>query len=70
MTAPWLHIVGIGEDGMDGLTPATRAVVEAAELIIGGDRHHSLSTDLLGTVVHVERFQVRSLHLVSIQTAP
>ncbi len=40
---PWLHIVGIGEDGMEGLTPATRAVVEAAEVIIGGDRHHTLS---------------------------
>ncbi len=45
MTAPWLHIVGIGEDGMDGLTPATRAVVDAAEVIVGGDRHHSLSTN-------------------------
>ena len=43
MTRPWLHIVGIGEDGMDGLTPATRAVVEAAEVIVGGDRHHRLS---------------------------
>ena len=43
MTQPWLHIVGIGEDGMDGLTPATRAVVEAAEIIVGGDRHHTLS---------------------------
>ena len=42
-TAPWLHIVGIGEDGMDGLTPATRAVVEAADVIVGGDRHHTLS---------------------------
>ncbi|MEO0485406.1 MAG: precorrin-6y C5,15-methyltransferase (decarboxylating) subunit CbiE [Pseudomonadota bacterium] len=43
MSAAWLHVVGIGEDGMAGLTPATRAVVEAAEVIIGGDRHHSLS---------------------------
>ncbi|RVT87316.1 precorrin-6y C5,15-methyltransferase (decarboxylating) subunit CbiE [Rhodobacteraceae bacterium CCMM004] len=43
MTAPWLHIVGIGEDGMAGLQPATRAVVEAAEVIVGGDRHHALS---------------------------
>lgn len=42
---PWLHIVGIGEDGMDGLTPATRAVVEAAEVIVGGDRHHTLSAN-------------------------
>lgn len=46
MTAPWLHIVGIGEDGFEGLTPATRAVVEAAEIIIGGDRHHSLAPDI------------------------
>ena len=43
MAEPWLHIVGIGEDGMDGLLPATRAVVEAAEVIVGGDRHHDLS---------------------------
>lgn len=46
MTGPWLHIVGIGEDGMDGLTPAARAVVEAAEIIVGGDRHHRLSDDI------------------------
>ena len=43
MKDPWLHIVGIGEDGMEGLLPATRAVVEAAEVIVGGDRHHKLS---------------------------
>ncbi|MFQ6547191.1 precorrin-6y C5,15-methyltransferase (decarboxylating) subunit CbiE [Aestuariibius sp. 2305UL40-4] len=43
MTGPWLHIVGIGEDGMAGLAPATRAVVEGAEVIVGGDRHHVLS---------------------------
>jgi precorrin-6Y C5,15-methyltransferase (decarboxylating) len=45
MADPWLHIVGIGEDGVDGLTPATRAVVEAAEVIIGGKRHHALTTN-------------------------
>lgn len=39
----WLHIVGIGEDGLDGLTSASRAVVEAAEVIVGGDRHHELA---------------------------
>lgn len=40
---PWLHIIGIGEDGVDGLVPATRAVLDAAEIIIGGERHHDLS---------------------------
>ncbi|CTQ31559.1 bifunctional cobalt-precorrin-7 (C(5))-methyltransferase/cobalt-precorrin-6B (C(15))-methyltransferase [Jannaschia rubra] len=44
--APWLHIVGIGEDGLAGLTPATRSVVEAAEIIVGGDRHHNLSDSI------------------------
>jgi len=48
---PWLHIVGIGEDGIDSLTPAARAVVEAAEVIVGGDRHH-----LLSDAVTAERF--------------
>ncbi|MCP5037118.1 MAG: precorrin-6y C5,15-methyltransferase (decarboxylating) subunit CbiE [Rhodobacteraceae bacterium] len=43
MANPWLHIVGIGEDGLVGLTPATRAVVEAAEVIVGGERHHALT---------------------------
>jgi len=43
VTSPWLHIVGIGEDGLEGLTPAARAVVTSAEVIIGGDRHHDLS---------------------------
>lgn len=46
MSETWLHIVGIGEDGMAGLVPATRAVVEAAEIIIGGDRHHTLAENL------------------------
>jgi hypothetical protein len=36
----------VGADGMAGLAPATRAVVEAAEVIIGGERHHDLSADL------------------------
>jgi len=45
VTTPWLHIVGIGEDGLDGLTPATRAVVAAAEVILGGERHHALAAN-------------------------
>lgn len=44
MTGPWLDIVGIGEDGMDGLSGEARSILEAAEIIIGGDRHHRLSS--------------------------
>lgn len=42
----WLHVIGIGEEGMSGLTPATRAVLEGADVIIGGDRHHDLSASV------------------------
>ncbi|MDG1972731.1 MAG: precorrin-6y C5,15-methyltransferase (decarboxylating) subunit CbiE [Paracoccaceae bacterium] len=42
----WLYIIGIGEDGMDGLTVDARALVESAEVIIGGDRHHKLSPNV------------------------
>jgi precorrin-6Y C5,15-methyltransferase (decarboxylating) len=46
MSAPWLHIIGIGEDGMAGLSSAARALVENAEVIVGGDRHHALSPNV------------------------
>ena len=46
MSNAWLHIVGIGEDGMDGLLPATRTIVETAEVLIGGERHHALTQDV------------------------
>lgn len=46
MTAPWLHIVGIGEDGMAGLSSEARRLVESAEVIVGGDRHHSLASNV------------------------
>lgn len=42
MTAPWLSVVGIGEDGWDGLSPAGRVLVAQAELLAGGDRHLAL----------------------------
>lgn len=40
--AAWLHIVGMGETGIDGLSPPARAVLEAAEIIVGGERHPDL----------------------------
>ena len=35
----WLTVVGIGEDGLDGLAPSTRVLVDDAEILIGGARH-------------------------------
>ena len=36
---PWLHIVGIGEDGLDVLPAVARNLIDNAEVLIGGDRH-------------------------------
>lgn len=35
----WLSVVGIGEDGLAGLSPAARALVDGAEVLVGGARH-------------------------------
>ncbi|MGD9617369.1 MAG: precorrin-6y C5,15-methyltransferase (decarboxylating) subunit CbiE [Alphaproteobacteria bacterium] len=35
----WLGVVGIGEDGIAGVSPAGRALIETAELLVGGARH-------------------------------
>lgn len=44
--SPWLTIVGLGEDGLDGLPPASRKALEVAEIVMGADRHLSLLPDL------------------------
>ncbi|NDR59053.1 bifunctional cobalt-precorrin-7 (C(5))-methyltransferase/cobalt-precorrin-6B (C(15))-methyltransferase [Aliiruegeria sabulilitoris] len=46
MNQPWLDVIGIGEDGWDGLAPSARARLEAAEIIVGGARHHQLVAHL------------------------
>ncbi len=35
----WLSVVGIGEDGLSGLSAIATAVLEQAEVIVGGNRH-------------------------------
>jgi precorrin-6Y C5,15-methyltransferase (decarboxylating) len=35
----WLSIIGLGEDGLEGLTPSARALVDSAETVVGGARH-------------------------------
>jgi precorrin-6B C5,15-methyltransferase / cobalt-precorrin-6B C5,C15-methyltransferase len=44
--ARWLAIVGIGEDGTEGLSPAARALITNAKLVIGGKRHLALADGL------------------------
>jgi precorrin-6Y C5,15-methyltransferase (decarboxylating) len=39
---PWLAVIGIGEDGVAGLSAAARALIEGAALLVGGERHLAL----------------------------
>ena len=43
MGNPWLTIIGIGEDGLAGLSEASRKALDAAETIFGGERHLALA---------------------------
>ncbi|MCA0850752.1 precorrin-6y C5,15-methyltransferase (decarboxylating) subunit CbiE [Salipiger thiooxidans] len=40
--APWLTIIGLGEDGPDGLCAASRSALSAAEVVMGPPRHLAL----------------------------
>jgi precorrin-6Y C5,15-methyltransferase (decarboxylating) len=39
---PWLTIIGIGEDGLAGLSEASRKALANAETVFGGERHLAL----------------------------
>jgi len=43
MSEPWLTIIGIGEDGLAGLSEASRKALANAEPVFGGERHLKLA---------------------------
>jgi precorrin-6Y C5,15-methyltransferase (decarboxylating) len=43
----WLSIVGIGEDGIDALSPVARGLIGDAEIVFGGRRHLALAAALI-----------------------
>jgi precorrin-6Y C5,15-methyltransferase (decarboxylating) len=46
--APWLALVGLGEDGRAGLCPAGLAALDEAEIVFGGERHLALIGSVAG----------------------
>src|SRR3954454_17566161 len=42
----WLSIIGIGEDGLEGLSPAARRLLTQACFVVGGKRHLDLAGHL------------------------
>jgi precorrin-6B C5,15-methyltransferase / cobalt-precorrin-6B C5,C15-methyltransferase len=43
VTDPWLSIIGIGEDGLTGLSQSSRDALAKAEIVFGGPRHLRLA---------------------------
>jgi precorrin-6B C5,15-methyltransferase / cobalt-precorrin-6B C5,C15-methyltransferase len=43
----WLSIVGIGEDGVDGLSARAATLIGNAKLVVGGQRHLNLARTLI-----------------------
>ena len=43
----WLSIIGIGEDGADGLSPWAQRLIADAKLVVGGARHLELARSLI-----------------------
>ena len=38
-TKKWITVVGMGEDGLDGISPAARQLIETAQVLAGDKRH-------------------------------
>ncbi|KXV19881.1 bifunctional cobalt-precorrin-7 (C(5))-methyltransferase/cobalt-precorrin-6B (C(15))-methyltransferase [Gluconobacter japonicus] len=47
MTAPWLSVIGIGEDGVEGLSSLARQIIAQAETVFGGERHLRLAASVI-----------------------
>ena len=46
-TAKWLTVVGIGADGLAGLSDRARAAIAGADHVFGGTRHLALAARLI-----------------------
>jgi precorrin-6Y C5,15-methyltransferase (decarboxylating) len=43
----WLSIIGVGEDGLEGLSAVARRLIGEAELVVGGARHLALAEEAI-----------------------
>lgn len=55
MSDPKITVIGIGEDGLEGLSPIALSLVESAEVLIGGERHLAKAPDLETSDLKAER---------------
>ncbi len=76
MSRRWLSIVGIGADGLAGLGPLARGLVDRAEVLVGGARHLAMvpedgreriewATPLAATVEEITRRRGRAVCILA-----
>ncbi|WEZ82464.1 precorrin-6y C5,15-methyltransferase (decarboxylating) subunit CbiE [Rhizobium sp. 32-5/1] len=53
LQAPWLTVIGLGEDGLAGLGDAAKRCIASATVIFGGARHLELAGPLITGEAHV-----------------
>ena len=61
---PWLAVIGIGEDGIAGLTAAARTLIETSEVLVGGARHLSMVPDRGAERIRWERPLARTIDAI------
>ena len=73
---PWLSVIGIGADGVSGLTPGARAILDAAEIVVGAERLldglsadgrelHVWSSPLSDTIARIEGWRGRAVAVLA-----
>ncbi|WP_028001621.1 bifunctional cobalt-precorrin-7 (C(5))-methyltransferase/cobalt-precorrin-6B (C(15))-methyltransferase [Sinorhizobium arboris] len=53
IVAPWLTVIGIGEDGVAGLGDEAKRLIKAAPVVFGGARHMQLAAPLIDGECHI-----------------
>ena len=78
MSHPKIHVIGIGADGLGGISDQARELVAGAEVLVGGNRHLAMvdqgsaqrilwRSPIVATLVEIERH--RSSRIVVLATA-
>jgi precorrin-6B C5,15-methyltransferase / cobalt-precorrin-6B C5,C15-methyltransferase len=62
---PWLSVIGIGEDGIAGLAPAACALIETAEVLVGGARHLGMVPDRCAERILWERPLALTINVIA-----
>lgn len=73
---PWLNVIGVGDEGVSGLSPAAKALLDGSEIIVGAERLigtlaaegrelHVWSSPLSETIERIKGWRGRSIAVLA-----